>query len=100
MVGGNAMSEHRQDTRVANIREFKWLLGHSVEEGRALDVSGLHFPGVQIALRYISVVTALRTVSSTSLGVGQISRRYTGLPLRSLPRESVAISKSIRPASA
>ena len=43
------MSEHRQDTRVANIREFKWLLGHSVEKGRALDVGGFGVPGVQIA---------------------------------------------------
>ena len=36
------------------------------------------------SLRYCSVVTEARTVASTSCGVGQISRRYTGLPLESV----------------
>ena len=50
--------------------------------------------------RYISVATDSRTVDSISCGVGQISRKNTGLPSEPLPSASVVRSRSMRPASA
>ena len=44
--------------------------------------------------------TAVRIASWTSSGVGQMSLRYTGAPLRSVPSGSFVRSLSISPASA
>ena len=120
VVGGDAVSKHRESARLVNIRKRRRALRDFVKEWRILDVRGFlvpayryrppelsipasgHRPGntSPYSLWYIAVVTFARTVDSISCGEGQISRKNTGLPALSLPSGSVAMSKSMRPASA
>jgi len=46
----DAVPEHRQDARAANIGERRRSLRDSIEKRRRLDVRGLRVPGVDIAL--------------------------------------------------
>src|SRR5580700_3413432 len=59
VVRRDAMTEHSQHTRVANIREFAWFLGHFVEKRWALNISGFCVPGVQITFRHLQSAPAL-----------------------------------------
>ena len=59
VIGGDAIAQHGQHARIANVGKLGRSFRHLVEKWRALDVSGFGVPGVQVAFRHVQPTPAL-----------------------------------------